>query len=63
MHRWKFGYWFTISLLEMFLIYYTAICLTGKFFRRKGGGPEMRPSCRNYPGRSGGNALPAEIRT
>ncbi|MCX4282800.1 acyltransferase [uncultured Alistipes sp.] len=38
MHRWKFGYWFTISLLEMFLIYYTAICLTGKFFRRKGGG-------------------------
>lgn len=38
MHRWKFGYWFTISLLEMFLIYYTVIYLCGKFFHRQGGG-------------------------
>ena len=40
MHRWKFGYWFTISLMEIFLIYYTIVYLTGTLSakRNNGGG-------------------------
>lgn len=34
----KFGYWFTISLLEMFLIYYTINYLVHKFSNNQRGG-------------------------
>lgn len=38
----KLGYWFTVSLLEMFLIYYTVNYLTYRFARNNAGGGSIR---------------------
>lgn len=37
-HSYKLGYWFTISLLEMFIIYYTCNYLAHKFSKTDSGG-------------------------